>query len=189
MTSEQGEAPEITLRLHDPRVVDRRGRLVDAAALSPEDLEGAIRVMDALFRWREAERRVTEASRSFMRLGDSDMKALRFAIFAADQGRHVTGRDLAEHLSISSASVTKLLDRLEQGGHIRRTPHPTDRRALAIVVSDETRLAAEETLGREHARRFQVAAALDPSERDAVIRFLTALSDTGEGGWTDPPQA
>ena len=49
----------------------------------------------------------------FMRLGDSDMKALRFAMFATDHGQHVTGRDLAEHLGISSASVTKLLDRLE----------------------------------------------------------------------------
>lgn len=169
--------------------MDARSRLIDAGALSKDDLDGAVRVMDALFRWREAERRVTEASRRFMQLGESDMKALRFAIFASDHGKHVTGRDLAEHLGVSSASVTKLLDRLERGGHIRRTPHPTDRRALAIIVSDETRVAAEETIGREHARRFQVAAALDPAERDAVIRFLTALSDTGEGGWTDPPQA
>lgn len=188
MDSEEAEAPEIALRLHDPRVMDSRRRLVDTEALSKDDLEGAVRVMDALFKWREAERRVTEASRRFMRLGDSDMKALRFAMFATDHGQHVTGRDLAEHLGISSASVTKLLDRLEQGGHIRRTPHPTDRRALAIVVSQGTRLAAEETLGREHARRFQVAAALDPAERDAVIRFLAALSDTGEGGWTEPSQ-
>jgi len=189
VTLDRDEPAEIALGLHDPRVIDARGRVVDVAGLSGEDLEATVRIMDALFRWREAERRVAEASGRFMRLGDTDMKALRFAIVAADHGRHVTARDLAEHLGISSASVTRLLDRLEHGGHIRRTPHPTDRRALAIVVSDETRVAAEETIGREHARRFRVAAALEPSERDAVLRFLDALSDTGEGGWTAPPQA
>lgn len=186
MASERAESPEIALRLHDPRVVDARGRLVDVGGLSDDDLGGTVRVMDALFRWREAETRVSEASRRFMRLGETDMKALRFAIVMADQGRRVTARDLARHLGISSASTTKLLDRLERGGHIRRTPHPTDRRALAIVVTDETRAAAEATVGREHARRFRVAAALDPAEREAVIGFLDALSATSEGSWSGP---
>lgn len=186
MASDRDEEPEIALHLHDPRVMDTRGRLVDASALTDEDLDGAVRVMDALFRWREAERRVSEASRRFMRLGETDMKALRFAIVEADHGRHVTARGLAEHLGISSASVTKLLDRLEDGGHIRRTPHPTDRRALAIVVNESTRTAAEETVGREHARRFRAALALEPAERDIVVRFLGALSDTSEERWAEP---
>jgi len=188
VTADREDPPEIALRLHDPRVMDSAGRLVDSGALSAEDLDGTVRVMDALFRWREAERRVSEASRRFMRLGDSDMKALRFAIVAADHGRHVTARDLAEHLGVSSASVTKLLDRLETGGHIRRTPHPTDRRALAIVVSPETRIAAETTIGREHARRFRVAAALEPAEREVVIRFLDALGETSETDWGETAQ-
>ena len=184
MATERADVPEIALRLHDPRVVDARGRLLDVTGLSDDDLGGAVRVMDALFRWREAERRVSEASRRYMRLSESDMKALRFAIVMADQGRNSTAGDLAHHLGISSASTTKLLDRLERGGHIRRTPHPTDRRALAIVVTDETRAAAEATVGREHARRFRVAAALGPAEREAVIRFLDALAATSEDSWS-----
>jgi len=183
VASEPAQPPEISLRLHDPRVVDARGRLVDTTGLSDDDLGGAVRVLDALFRWREAERRVSEASQRFMRLGESDMKALRFAIVRADQGRHVTARDIAEHLNISSASTTKLLDRLERGGHIVRTPHPSDRRALAIVVTERTREAAEATLGREHARRFRVAAALGARDRETVIRFLDALSATTEESW------
>ncbi|HWK20265.1 MAG TPA: MarR family transcriptional regulator, partial [Microbacteriaceae bacterium] len=109
MSDEREQLPEIALRMHDPRVADARGRLLGDQNIAAEDLEGTIRVMNALFLWREAERRVSEASRRFMRLGESDMKALRYAIIMADQGRHVTARDLAEHLSISSASVTKLL--------------------------------------------------------------------------------
>lgn len=186
MTRQEGVEPEIALRLHDPRVVDSRNRMTDISAIPPEDLGEIVRVMDALFRWREAERRVTEASKAYMHLGESDMKALRFAMVMADQGRHVTAKDIADHLGISSASTTKLLDRLEVGGHIRRTRHPSDRRALAIVVNDDTRRAAEETVGREYARRFRIAASLSPADRDAVIRFLEALSATNEAEWPQP---
>jgi len=185
MTSEPRVPPEIALRMHDPRVMDSRARMIDSAQMPPEAVEGAVEVMNAMFRWREAERRVTEASRRFMQLGETDMKALRYAIMASDQGRHVTARDLADHLAISSASVTKLLDRLEHGDHIRRTPHPSDRRAIAVVVNEETRRAAEETIGREQVRRFRIAAALTPEERATVIRFLNALSETSEGGWSE----
>lgn len=177
------EPVELRMRIHDPRVVDPRGRLVDAAALDEADVSGAVEVMDAIFRWRQAEQRVSEASERYMRLSATDMKAVRYLIVAADAGGPVTARDVAEHLGISSASTTKLLDRLEGGGHIERRPHPSDRRALALVVTESTRASAESTIGREHARRFHVAAALTPQDRAVVIDFLNALSRTGEEDW------
>ena len=181
------DVPEITQGFHDPRVVDTRGRLVQTTGLDDAEVGQVVRVMDALFRWRTAEQRSSQASRLYMQLGETDMKALRFAIVRADQGHHVTARDIADHLGISSASTTKLLDRLEAGGHIQRTRHPTDRRAIAVVVTPETRRAADETVGREHARRFRVAAALSPAEREVVIRFLDELSATTEDSWGEHP--
>jgi len=177
--------PEVAMRMHDPRVADAHGRMVDLSGLDDRDLGQVVRVMDAMFRWREAEQRVSRASQRFMRLGESDMKALRLAIVMADQGRHVTAKDIADHLGISSAATTKLLDRLETGGHITRDRHPTDRRSITVSVSPETRTSAELTIGREHARRFRVAAGLDPREREIVIRFLEALAKTSEEDWGD----
>lgn len=180
------EGPEIAMRLHDPRVMDAKRRLGVMEALDGIDeaqLGQMVRVMDAMFSWREAERRVSEASQRYMRLGEKDMKALRLLIVKADRGEHVTARDIAEHLGISSAATTKLLDRLEVGSHIRRTPHPSDRRAIAVIITPETRKAAELTVGREHARRFRVVAALSPEEREVVIRFLDAMSVTSEADW------
>lgn len=165
------------MRMHDPRVIDARGRMLDLAGMDEADLAGAVEIMDAMFRWRRAEQRVTEASVAYMRLSEADMRAVRFIIVRSDQGELVSARDIAEHMGISSASTTKLLDRLESGGHIERRAHPEDRRALAIVVTDSTREAAETTLGREHARRFRVAAGLSPSERAVVLKFLGALSE------------
>lgn len=182
---EDAEAPsaEIAERLHDPRVIDARGRLLDTAGMDADTLAGSVAVMDALARWRQAEHRVSEASQRFMRLSETEMKAVRLLIVAADQDRIVTARALAAHLGITSASTTKLLDRLEAAGHVRRRPHPQDRRALALEVASSTRAVAEETVGAEHARRFRIAAALSPHDREVVLAFLEQLSRTAEGEW------
>ena len=180
------------MRLHDPRVADARGRLGALNALGGVDeaqLGQIVRVMDAMFRWREAERRVSQASQRYMRLGENDMRALRLMIVMGDRGEHVTARHIAEHLGISSAATTKLLDRLEAGGHIRRGVHPHDRRAITVAITPETRKAAELTVGREHVRRFRVAAALTPAEREVVTRFLDAMSATSEDDWGTEPVA
>lgn len=144
--------------------------------LTDDEIEHVVAVMAAMRRWRESEQRSSEASRRYMRLGETDMRALRYLIVEQNRNQVVTASDIAHHLGISSASTTKLLDRLAAGGHIERHPHPVDRRALAIVVSPETRTAARETIGRRHARRFAVAAALTAQERETVIGFLDALS-------------
>ena len=171
------------MRMHDPRVIDARGKLLAIDALGEAHLESTVEVMNAIFRWRQAEQRVSEASQEYMQLSSTDMKAVRYVIVRSDQGEVVTARDVAEHLGISSASTTKLLDRLERGGHIERRPHPHDRRALALSVTERTREAAEATIGHEHARRFRIAASLDEAEREIVVRFLNALADTGEDTW------
>ncbi|QUW20168.1 MarR family transcriptional regulator [Agrococcus sp. Marseille-Q4369] len=74
-----------------------------------------------------------------MRLGENDMRAIRYVMSAGRDGAIVTSTMIAEHLGITGPSVTKLLDRLEHAGHIRRERHPRDRRSLSIVVTDETR--------------------------------------------------
>jgi len=42
---------------------------------------------------------------------------------------------LAHRLSISTAAVTSVVDRLVALGHVRRTEHPTDRRGILVVPS------------------------------------------------------
>lgn len=166
--------------MHDPRLLDPDEDLVRRAHLSDDEISQIVDVFDAMRRWREAERAMSAASQRYMRLGETDMRALRFLIAAHHQGVVATPGSIAAHLGISTASTTKLLDRLAEGGHIRRTPHPRDRRSLAIEVTDETRRAARATVGRTHARRFDVVAALTPAERETVARFFDALAATGD---------
>ena len=118
--------------MHDPRVIDTGRRQAFLQGIDEAEFPEIIEVMNALRDWRLAEERLSEASRSFMKLGDNDMRALRYVIVVTDAGDLATARGIARHLGISSAATTKLLDRLEAGGHIQRTPHPTDRRSLAM---------------------------------------------------------
>ncbi|MDN4615664.1 MarR family transcriptional regulator [Leifsonia sp. F6_8S_P_1B] len=172
------DARRITGSLTDPRVIDPRQELVRHDDLSEEELAQVMGVLDAVRHWREAEQRLSFESRSRMKLNETDMKALRYIIASTNAEVAVTAGALAEHLHISTASTTKLLDRLERAGHIVRRPHPTDRRAVTVEITPETHREVRRTMGLQHARRFEVARALTPEEREIVIRFLDGLSAT-----------
>lgn len=161
----------------DPRVIDPSQELVNRSTMDDAEVDSVVRVLAALRAWSDAEQKMSRASQKHMKLNATDMKALRFLMASRNVDAVVTPGMLAETLQISSASTTKLLDRLENAGHIQRSPHPTDRRALMITVTDATRTDARESVGRSHARRFEAAAKLSPAERDVVVRFLTDLSE------------
>ncbi len=162
----------------DPRVIDPRRELVPRTDLSDTEVDEIVELMAALRAWHGAAARMSEASRQYMKLNENDMRALRVMIAAENAGEIATARAVADYLRISSAATTKMLDRLERGGHVVRRPHPVDRRAIALSVTPETRQAARESVGRVHARRFEVAAGLSSGERSIVTRFLRALAAT-----------
>jgi len=162
--------------IYDVDVSDPRSELVDRSALSDADVKQISALMSALGGLRDAERKLSEASLRFMKLNQTDMRALHFLIACENTAVTATPGAIATHLAISTASTTKLLDRLERGGHITRAPHPSDRRALAIAITPTTRQSAMETVGRQQARRFTAAARLTPAERDTVTRFLTDMT-------------
>lgn len=172
--------------IYDVEVSDPSGELVDRAGLAEDDIRDISSLMQALGGLRDAERMLSDASLRYMKLNETDMRALHFLIACENTGVIATPGAIAAHLGISTASTTKLLDRLERGGHITRSPHPSDRRALAIAITPTTRRSAIETVGRQHARRFVAAARLSSAERDVVRRFLldmTAEITLGDEPW------
>lgn len=163
--------------IYDVEASDPRSSLIDRSGMSPEDLRQISLLMGAIGELREAEQRISLASRRYMQLNDTDMRALHYLIVCANREAIATPSGIAQHLGISTAATTKLLDRLEKSSHIARAPHPTDRRALAITISKETRLAAMETVGKQQSKRFYAAARLSSQEREVVIRFLTDMTN------------
>ncbi|WP_018296467.1 MarR family winged helix-turn-helix transcriptional regulator [Corynebacterium lubricantis] len=151
---------------------DPKHELVNREHLSAEELTQINALMAAMGELRRAEERLSDASLEYMKLGKTDMRALHYLIVAGNTGEVVTATTLAAHLDITSASTTKLLDRLARGGHITRTPHPEDRRSTQIHITEETKQAAMQTVGKQQARRFAAAARLSPAEREVVTKFL-----------------
>lgn len=171
------EAPDLVSEaLYYLATSDPEGRLVDRTGMDDQDVKQIGELMTALARLGNAERALTEASLEYMKLNRNDMRALHYLIAAKNRGVVATPGAIAAHLRISTASTTKLLDRLEAGGHISREPHPSDRRALAIAITPATHEAAMHTVGRQQSKRFHAAARLTPEERDAVIRFLNDMA-------------
>jgi DNA-binding MarR family transcriptional regulator len=62
-------------------------------------------------------------------------------------GNSVTPNAIATRLSLTTGSVTALLDRLQVAGLVERHSNPDDRRSLLIAATDEGRKVAEEFVG------------------------------------------
>ncbi|MFC8039705.1 MarR family winged helix-turn-helix transcriptional regulator [Paenarthrobacter sp. NPDC057355] len=155
---------------------DPHQELMDRSGLADTDVQQISELMAALGKLRDAEQRLAEASLRYMKLNQSDMRALHYLIVCANHGVIATPGAIASHLNISTASTTKLLDRLERAGHVTRQSHPSDRRALAIAITPEMHDAAMRTVGKQQARRFLAAARLTPDERVTVMRFLDDMA-------------
>lgn len=176
--ADKPEAPDLVSEaLYHLATSDPDGRLIDRSGIAEEDVQQIGELMTALARLRDAERALNDASLEYMKLNRNDMRALHYLIASTNRGKVATPGAIAAHLGISTASTTKLLDRLAAGGHITREPHPTDRRALAITITPATHEAALQTVGRQQSKRFHAAARLTRGERDAVIRFLNDMTN------------
>lgn len=79
---------------------------------------------------------------------------------------------LAALLAVEPISVSRLLDRMEQGGWLTREPHPEDRRARIVVASDKARRIAPEAKAIIEAIYEEALTGLGDDERRA---FQTAL--------------
>ncbi len=175
MSENDGQGTDAT-GLYRVETNDPSGRLIDRSLHNDESIREIGDLMSALGELREAEQRLSDASLAYMKLGQTDMRALHYLIVMSNRGIVVTPGALSTHLKISTASITKMLDRLERGGHITRAIHPGDRRAFAIEITQDTREAAMQTVGRQQAKRFHAAARLTSAERDVVTRFLRDMA-------------
>lgn len=136
----------------------------------------SVDVLNLLRRYRAAEAAMRARTRSSMGMGETDLLALRLLLQAQRQGETMRQRDLAAALQLASPSVTALVDRLVRSGHVRREPHPDDRRATIVVPTTDSDDEVRATLGAMHRRMIDVIDGMDDDQRDAVGRFLERMS-------------
>lgn len=119
--------------------------------------------------------------RGDMGMNATDLAALRMLILREQRGELVKPHDIAKHLSITSASTTKLLERLEESGHLERLSHPTDRRARIVVLTDRARTEFYQRFGERMRKMRGAMASYDVDELKVVVRFLSEMEEALAG--------
>ena len=89
----------------------------------------------------------------------------------------LTPRQLGERLSLSSGAVTAVIDRLERGGWVERSPHPSDRRSIVVRMSDQSLEAGARIYLPYSEALARMAAGLPAASRRAISDFLNAAAD------------
>lgn len=140
-------------------------------------LDYSAAVLKSLRDYRAAETEIRRSTRDSMGMGETDILALRYLLRVQASGKQVVPKDLSQFLNITSASTTTLIDRLVASGHVRREPHPTDRRSVVVIPTGESDKEVRETLGAMHRRMMQVAEGLTADEARVVVDFLQRMTD------------
>jgi len=104
-------------------------------------------------------------------LGVSQTAAQALAVLDG-AGEPLTPSQIGERLLVSSATMTALLDTLEQRGWVRRTPNPDDRRSLLIEITDAGRETADTFLPGLHKLERLAMSALNDGERHQLLGLL-----------------
>ncbi|WP_454167096.1 MarR family winged helix-turn-helix transcriptional regulator [Microbacterium lacticum] len=138
-------------------------------------------VMTAVRAFSDAMDRMHGGMRGDMDMNASDLAAMRLLVVREQRGEWVSPHQIAAHLSISTASTTKLLDRLTASGHLERRPHPSDRRARVVVLTDAARAEFYRHFGERMGRMREGMASFTDDELRAIVRFLGEM-ETALGG-------
>ncbi|HNT34554.1 MAG TPA: MarR family transcriptional regulator [bacterium] len=90
-------------------------------------------------------------------------------------GQVVTSADLSEEVGLTRSAMTSALDSLERMGYVRRGQHPSDRRMLAVSMTDAGENAIAEHLPIRYRHMYSIVSQLTPSERKTMRRVYNKL--------------
>ncbi|GGQ85149.1 MarR family winged helix-turn-helix transcriptional regulator [Couchioplanes azureus] len=109
-----------------------------------------------------------------MQLHSTDLSAIEHLAFA----RQPLGPgELAARLGISPAATTELVDRLERAGHVERRRDLADRRRVRLEPSQAAVQEVRKHLGSLISAFNDLAAGMPPTDRAAVLRYLTGATE------------
>jgi len=87
---------------------------------------------------------------------------------------------IGSRLQVHPTSVTNAVDRLQGAGLVERLPHPTDRRATLVAITDEGRTVADKATAALNSEVFG-RLGLAEKDLDALVGILSRLrEDAGD---------
>jgi DNA-binding MarR family transcriptional regulator len=85
--------------------------------------------------------------------------------------------DLGEHLGVTSAAASQMLDRLVRQELIQRSVDPNDRRVKQIVLTEKGLQVLRDSIRSGQSWLYDLAQALSAPEKEATIAALKLLID------------
>lgn len=101
----------------------------------------------------------------------------------------MTPGQLAEHLKVTTAAATQIVDRLERAGHVTRQRQADDRRKICVVPLEASIDRAFAQLAPMLDGLDRVIASLSPAEREVIEGFLGQVADVYHAVAELPPSA
>ena len=99
-----------------------------------------------------------------------------------DAGRPMTAGEISAATELPTSTTTRVIDRLEAGGFVRRTSDPADRRKVLIEATPERLADLQDPYAEivEGLRRLH--SGFEPAELEIVARYLEAVGAVGGPG-------
>ncbi len=88
--------------------------------------------------------------------------------------------DLRERLGVTARNITQLVDGLEEQGLARRLPHPHDRRATVVELTDEAVTLIDDGVVEHIAASAALFEELGSQDRADLLRLLRLLTQALE---------
>lgn len=86
-------------------------------------------------------------------------------------------RELSVRLNIHRNVMVTVVDKLERQELVKRMPHPADRRAFAVTLTDKARKLLPKLDAQGRAQEDEITASLSDAERNAVRQQLQKMSE------------
>lgn len=83
--------------------------------------------------------------------------------------------EIGEHLGVTSAAASQMLERLVQQGLVLRTEDPNDRRVKRIVLTDKGQRILDEGIRARQSWLDDLAGTLSDSEKESITSALNIL--------------
>lgn len=107
-------------------------------------------------------------------LSESDVEALEMLI---DDGAATAGR-IAEVMGLTTGAVTRMVDRLEQAGYVRRVADPADRRRVVVELVPEKVDSVRQLIDTVATAAARELGRYSPEQLDVINDFLERMAET-----------
>lgn len=131
----------------------------------------AVNLHVAIYKAYHAQKNKTRPAMTGIGLSPGQPKVLRHLV----QNDYCMQKEIAEALDIEPATVSRLLNNMEQNGLIRRSAPEERRRAASISITEKGRTAQAEWMQLCSEIEKQSMQGFTPEERDRFIGYLCRM--------------